>query len=98
MPRPCPPNTPDTILCITLMLFALPVQADPLQTIASDPKLMQKVLDMAQDPNVQTIINNEKIMQAIRSGNLDLLANTPEIQQLMRHPVVQEIKSKEKKH
>ncbi|MBF0180342.1 MAG: hypothetical protein HQM03_09995 [Magnetococcales bacterium] len=96
MPRPCTPKRLCALL-VALLLFALPVRADPLQTITADPALMQKVLELAQDPTVQAIIKNEKIMQAVRSGNLELLGNTPEIQRLMRHPVVQEIKSREEK-
>ncbi|MBF0127873.1 MAG: hypothetical protein HQM02_11785 [Magnetococcales bacterium] len=73
------------------------LEMDAAQSILNDPALLQRVLALAQDPNVQAILNDEKLMEAVRGGKVDLLATHPAIKQLMGHPVVQEIKSKQQR-
>jgi hypothetical protein len=49
---------------------------------------------MRDDPLVQSILSDDRLMQAIHSGNLGELINDPKIRALMSHPTVQDLGGK----
>ncbi|MBF0154283.1 MAG: hypothetical protein HQL64_11135 [Magnetococcales bacterium] len=64
-------------------------------TIASDPRLMQRVMELQNDPSFRSVLNDKDLIAKIQSGKgLEELANDPRIQKLMQHPMVQELKGR----
>jgi hypothetical protein len=59
--------------------------------IAGNPQWMQSVTTLKDDPDLQQILKDPVLMQAIREGNLEALQSDPRIQRLMSHPVVQDL-------
>lgn len=88
-------------LCVCLLkpmpLAAMELGEEITQSILKDPSMMEKVLSLTKDPAFQGVLNDPALMDAIRRGDLDLLATQPAIKQLTDHPVVQEIKEKQNK-
>lgn len=70
------------------------LEEETAQTIFNDPILLKKVIDLQKDPSFQAILNDPKLLEAVQSGNLGVLATHPAIQRLTSHPIVQEIKNK----
>lgn len=62
--------------------------------LMNDPDMMKKIMSMQNDPALKDVLNNPDIMRLISSNDFGALANRPEIQQLMKHPIVQEIKTR----
>ena len=52
---------------------------------------MSKILSLQDDPLVQDILRDERLMQAIHAGNLGALMNDPKIRALMSHPTVRDL-------
>ena len=52
---------------------------------------MSKILSLQDDPLVQSILSDDRLMQSIHSGNLGALMNDPKIRALMSHPTVQDL-------
>lgn len=58
-------------------------QAQQVQTqLAQDPDAMSSVMALQEDPQIQALLNDPQIMQAIASGDYDSLLNNPKIQAL----------------
>lgn len=57
----------------------------------TDPKTMQRILSLKQDPAMRRLLNDPKVMDAIRRGDLNSLAVNPDIKKLMGHPVVRDL-------
>jgi hypothetical protein len=68
--------------------MAIPSSGDLQRAFTQDPAAMSSILSMRDDPLVQSILSDERLMQAIHSGNLGELMNDPKIQELMNHPTV----------
>ncbi|MBM4256388.1 MAG: hypothetical protein FJ147_10860 [Deltaproteobacteria bacterium] len=66
----------------------IPSTNDLQQAFSQDPAAMNSILSMRDDPLVQSILSDERLMQAIHSGNLGELMNDPKIRELMSHPTV----------
>ncbi len=80
--QPSLPNSPPT---------AIPSTDDLQHAFSQDPAAMSRILSMRDDPLVQNILSDERLMQAIHSGNLGELINDPKIRALMSHPTVQDL-------
>lgn len=59
--------------------------------IMSDHDLMQKVLDLQDDPQVQRILQNSEITQAAQAGDLNTLMANPEFKKLLENQSIQAI-------
>ena len=70
---------------------AIPSAGDLQQAFSQDPAVMNKILSLQDDPLVQDILQDERLMQAIHSGNLGALMNDPKIRALMNHPTVRNL-------
>ncbi len=57
-------------------------------------EVMGLIESMQHDPQVQAIVNDPKIMQAIAAGDFQTLLNNPKFKALMNHPTVNQIKDK----
>ena len=61
------------------------------QRIASDPALMAEVNGLQNNPDVQSILNDPEIMNALRSGNLQVIMGNPKLARLASDPAVQSL-------
>ena len=58
-------------------------QAQQLQAqLAQDPEAMKSILSLQNDPQIQALLNDPQIMQAIQRGDYPSLLNNPKIQAL----------------
>ena len=62
------------------------------QKIIGDESIIQLILALQNDPDCQDILQDESIMKAISSGDLNSLMTNPKIVKLMNNSSVQEIK------
>jgi hypothetical protein len=62
------------------------------QRMIADGSVMQQLQDLEKDPDFQEILQDEAVMQAINSGDLNALMTNPKIMKLMEKSSVQEIK------
>lgn len=57
--------------------------------LLADPKTANQVMDMQDDPNVQSILQDPNTMRAVKNGDLEALMADPKIRALMADPRVQ---------
>jgi len=77
------PTTPDTSVREQVKILQ--------EHIASDHKLMTKILDLQNDPDFQSILADPEVMQAVNSGNVQELLSNPKFMRLLDKPSVREI-------
>ena len=74
--------------------------ADPLvgqkvqglqQKLTSDPKTMEMLLDLGNDPSMIGVLNDKDLMRAIQQGKLSTVIKNPKIQKLMKSKAVGEV-------
>ena len=74
--------------------------ADPLvgqkvqglqQKLTSDPKTMEMLLDLGNDPSMIGVLNDKDLMRAIQQGNLSTVIKNPKIQKLMKSEAVGDV-------
>lgn len=88
-------------LCLTMTIGlaagAAPANEEPngagaaqavQQAILSKPGGTEKVLSLQDDPNVESLMQDEAVMRAVRSGNFGALARDERVEALMRNPTV----------
>ena len=56
-----------------------------------DAALMQLLSALLEEPQVQTVLADPTIMQAMQSQDFQSLMAHPKIMQLLNHPVIQDI-------
>jgi hypothetical protein len=66
-----------------------PSAEDLQQRLQQDPRALEKILSLQNDPLVQSILQDPGTMQAIEARDLGTLLNDPKIRDLMSHPTVQ---------
>lgn len=67
---------------------------DLQQAFSQDPAALNDILSLQDDPLMQSILSDERTMQAVQSGNLGMLLSDPKIRALMNHPKIQELTGK----
>lgn len=68
------------------------VQAKDLQErMLNDPGIMALILAMENDPEIQTLVGDPKVLEAVRSGDLNALVNDPRFLRLLTNPKVKQI-------
>lgn len=65
--------------------------ADLQKRILTDDGIMAIVLALQDDPELQAVLGEPKIMAAIKAGDINALMNDPRFMRLMDNPRVQEI-------
>lgn len=92
---------------VSFLLFVLSLALPPFATAADSPngadvrELQQKmmadkdimalILSMQSDPDVQALLNDPAVLEAVQSGNLDALAKNPKLLKLIDKEQVREI-------
>ena len=61
------------------------------ESITGNPELMEIVNSLENDPDIQKIMADPRLMEAVRSGDVGTLITTPEVQRLLNNPKVQSI-------
>ena len=61
------------------------------QKLASDPKTMEMLLDLGNDPSMIGVLNDKDLMRAIQQGNLSTVIKNPKIQKLMKSKAVGDV-------
>ena len=61
------------------------------QKLTSDPKTMEMLLDLGNDPSMIGVLNDKALMRAIQQGNLSTVIKNPKIQKLMKSKAVGEV-------
>ena len=60
-------------------------------TLQADPEAMKLITGLQNDPDVQAILSDPKIMNAIKSGDYAALINNPKFKKLMNNPKIKQI-------
>jgi hypothetical protein len=61
------------------------------QTMLGDAAIMQLLTSLLNDPEIQTLLADPTIMQAVQSQDFNTLLTHPKMQQLLLHPTVRDI-------
>ena len=61
------------------------------QKLASDPKTLEMLLDLGNDPSMIGVLNDKDLMRAIQQGNLSTVIKNPKIQKLMKSKAVGDV-------
>ena len=61
------------------------------QKLTSDPKTMEMLLDLGNDPSMIGVLNDKDLMRAIQQGNFSTVIKNPKIQKLMKSKAVGEV-------
>ncbi len=60
-------------------------------TIRSQPDLMKTIMALENDPDIQMVLQDSKVMSAVRSGNINALIDNPVFHKILENPKVQAI-------
>jgi len=73
----------------------MPPEAQAMQgMLLSDPKMMQEVQNMAQDPEIRALLSDPALMNSILSGDLNSIGSNSKAQGLMNNPKMQKLMNK----
>jgi hypothetical protein len=64
------------------------------ESITSDQQIMQMILSLQNDPDIQELLQDAVIMEAVSSGDIDTLMSNPKFRKLLEKPDIQHIKRK----
>lgn len=71
---------------------AMAAQISQLQTqLAKDPATMSLIMQLQQEPQIQALLNDPKIMRAIEQGDYSSLMNDPQIQALGENAQIKQL-------
>jgi len=77
---------------------AAPIARDRMhslqQQLVTDPETMALIQSLQDDPQIQEIINDPQLLQAIMAGDLQTLRDSPKLQGLMNNPSVRKIQER----
>ena len=61
------------------------------QKLTSDPKTMEILLDLGNDPSMVGVLNDKALMRAIQQGDLSTVIKNPKINKLMKSKAVRDV-------
>lgn len=68
------------------------IEAQQLQAqLVQDPEAMKSILSLQADPQIQALLNDPQIMQAIARGDYTSLLDNPKIQALDKDPQLKQV-------
>lgn len=65
--------------------------SDLTNAIISDSAIMEKVMELNNDPDVKAILNDPAAMQAIQTGDMSALMSNPSFMKLLTKPQIEDI-------
>lgn len=61
------------------------------ERLVSDEAVFQKIQALRDDPDIQAVLSDPVLMEALKAGNLDTLISNPKFMRLLENPDIQEI-------
>ena len=90
--RPNKPQTPEMLEKLESSDPSVGKKVQGLQQkLTSDPKTMEMLLDLRNDPSMVGVLNDKDLMRAIQQGNLSTVIKNPKIQKLMKSKAVGDV-------
>jgi len=62
-----------------------------VQSMMTDPGFVEKIMKIGQNPDMQEILSDTQVMNAIQSGDYESLMNNPKMQELMENSDIKEL-------
>jgi hypothetical protein len=64
------------------------------ESITSDQQIMQMIISLQNDPDIQELLQDAGIMEAVRSGDISTLMSNPKFRKILENPDIQQIQRK----
>ena len=64
------------------------------KSITSDQQIMQMILSLQNDPDIQALLQDAAIMEAVSSGDISTLMANPKFRKILENPDIQRIQRK----
>ncbi|MBW1690510.1 MAG: hypothetical protein DRG87_08345 [Deltaproteobacteria bacterium] len=64
------------------------------QLIMGDQEILHMILSLLNDPDIQGIVEDPSIIEAVNRGDIEALSSNPKFMRLLDNPAIQEIISK----
>ena len=61
------------------------------ESITSDQQIMQMIISLQNDPDIQELLQDAGIMEAVRSGDISTLMSNPKFRKILENPDIQQI-------
>lgn len=61
------------------------------ERLISDEAVLRKIQALRDDPDIQAVLGDDALMEALRAGNLNALISNPNFMKLLENPAIQEI-------
>lgn len=61
------------------------------ESITSDQQIMQMIFSLQNDPDVQELLQDAGIMEAVGSGDISTLMSNPKFRKILENPDIQQI-------
>jgi hypothetical protein len=61
------------------------------QSLMSDPKTLEMILSLQDDPEVRAILQDPDLMKSLNSGDMEALISDPKFMKLLNNPMIQDI-------
>ena len=64
------------------------------QLMMGDPEIIRMLLTLLNDPDVQGILEDPSIIEAVNAGDIEALTSNPKFMKLLENPTIQDITGK----
>jgi hypothetical protein len=61
------------------------------ERLINDDAVFQKIQALQDDPDIQAVLSDSALMEALRAGNLNAVTSNPNFMRLLENPAIQEI-------
>lgn len=61
------------------------------KSITQDPQIMEMILTLQNDPDIQGLLQDPAIINALSAGDINTLMSSPEFIKILEHPTIQHI-------
>lgn len=61
------------------------------ERLISDEAVFRKIQALRDDPDIQAVLGDDALMEALRAGDLNALISNPNFMRLLENPAIQEI-------
>ena len=61
------------------------------QLMMGDPEIIRMLLTLLNDPDVQGLLEDPSIIEAVNAGNIEALTSNPKFMKLLENPTIQDI-------
>ena len=61
------------------------------KSMMNDPEIIKMIFSLQDDPEVQAILKDPKVMEAVSAGDIEALMSNPKVMKLLNNPKIQAI-------